>query len=86
MRGPALLKLGFHPSADGLDAWMAARQPADDLSSLSDEDYVPLVDAHNRIVALMGGNNPANIVDALATRAAGVGSGAAAAATAEADS
>ena len=100
VRGPALLKLGFEPTAEGLAEYMDCREPKDDLSSLDDElcardpardsrprcgftrprrldgrahispraahgrRYVPLMDAHNRIVALMAGNSPAKIQDA----------------------
>ena len=73
MRGPALLKLGFEPSNKGLQAWMDSRYSGDDYSDLNDADFKELTDAHNRIVALMGGNDPANIPDALAARRSGVG-------------
>jgi len=79
-RGPALMKLGFEPTAAGLALWMDSCEPSDDLSSLSDAEFLALVDAHNRIVALMGGNSPAKIPDALAARRAGSGFGSAAAA------
>jgi len=78
-RGPALMKLGFEPSAAGLALWMDSREPSDDLSSLSDDDFLPLVDAHNRIVALMSGQPPTRIPDALLMRQGG-GFGSAAAA------
>ena len=55
VRGPALAKLGFPPTAKGLAEYMACRDPGDDLGGLSDDDYVPVVDAHNRIVQLMSG-------------------------------
>ena len=52
---------------------MDSRYSGDDYSDLNDEDFKALTDAHNRIVALMGGQDPRNIVDALAQRKAGVG-------------
>jgi peptidoglycan hydrolase CwlO-like protein len=51
------------------------RSPGDDLSGLDDEMFKAMVDSHNRIVALMSNNNPANIVDSLAMRRAGKGFG-----------
>ena len=68
-----MLKLGFEPSNKGLQAWMDSRYSGDDYSDLNDADFKELTDAHNRIVALMGGNDPANIPDALAARRSGVG-------------
>ena len=71
VRGPALIKLGYMPTTKGLNEYMASRYSGDDYSALNDADYKELTDAHNRIVALMGGQNPSNIVDALAKRHAG---------------
>ena len=56
------------PPPKGLQAFMASRQPADDLDALSDEDFVPIMDAHNRIVALMSGKDPKHIVPAMKIR------------------
>ena len=36
VRGPALAKLGFQPTAKGLVEYMDCREPKDDLSGLSD--------------------------------------------------
>ena len=47
---------------------MASREPGDDMSALPDEEFVPLVDAHNRIVMMMQGMSPARIPDALSLR------------------
>jgi len=71
VRGPALLKLGFPPNTAGLNEYMAVRQPGDDLSELSDADFKLLIDAHNRIVALMSNGNPSKTPDALALRKQG---------------
>jgi hypothetical protein len=68
VRGPALASLGFKPTPKGLEAFMASREPADDMSALSDEEFVPIVDAHNRIVMMMQGMSPAHIPDALSMR------------------
>ena len=71
VRGPALIKLGYYPNNKGLDEYMATVYTGDNYSHLSDEDYVLLTDAHNRIVQLMGGNDPGRIPDAMAQRKAG---------------
>eukprot|EP00316_Scyphosphaera_apsteinii_P015606 CAMPEP_0119336890 /NCGR_PEP_ID=MMETSP1333-20130426/92880_1 /TAXON_ID=418940 /ORGANISM="Scyphosphaera apsteinii, Strain RCC1455" /LENGTH=394 /DNA_ID=CAMNT_0007347809 /DNA_START=83 /DNA_END=1267 /DNA_ORIENTATION=+ len=69
VRGPALAYLGFKPTMKGLDAFMASRIPEEELDRLmTDEDYVALTDAHNRIVMMMQGMSPARIPDAMATR------------------
>ena len=76
VRGPALIRLGYTPNTKGLNEYMATVDPDDEVhnyAKLSDEDHKAIMDAHNRIVALMGGQNPANIVDALAQRKAGQG-------------
>ena len=68
VRGPALAYLGFKPTNRGLEAFMASRDPGDDMSALSDEEFVPMVDSHNRIVLMMQGMSPARIPDALSLR------------------
>ena len=76
VRGPALIRLGYPPNTKGLNEYMATVDPEDEVHNydkLSDVDYKAIMDAHNRIVALMGGQNPANIIDALAKRKAGGG-------------
>eukprot|EP00966_Prymnesium_polylepis_P098047 2270657-Prymnesium_polylepis.1 len=59
------------PSTAGLNEYMASRYTGEDYSSLSDADFKELIDAHNRIVALMAGNDPRSIIDALKLRHAG---------------
>lgn len=69
VRGPALIKLGYTPNTKGLNEYMASIN--DDYSTLSDDDFAALMDAHNRIVALMGGLDPRTVPDARAMRQAG---------------
>ena len=73
VRGPALAKLGFQPTAKGLVEYMDCREPKDDLSRLSDAQFVEIMDAHNRIVALMSAGDPSKIVDAMKMRKAAGG-------------
>ena len=68
VRGPALAKLGFQPTAKGLVEYMDCREPKDDLSGLSDKKFVEIFDAHNRIVALMSAGDPTKIRDAMSAR------------------
>ncbi|KAL1500490.1 hypothetical protein AB1Y20_013147 [Prymnesium parvum] len=69
VRGPALIKLGYEPSNKGLAEYMASVDS--DYSGLNDSDYAALINAHNRIVALMGGQDPRLVQDALAMRSSG---------------
>ena len=71
VRGPALIKLGYKPTTKGLNEYMDSRYSGDDYSDLDDARYKELIDAHNRIVALMGGQDPRIIQDALALRRKG---------------
>jgi len=72
VRGPALIKLGYMPNNKGLAEYMATVDSAEYVH-LSDDEYKAIIDDHNRIVALMGGQNPSVIVDSLALRRAGQG-------------
>ena len=56
------------PGAKGLVEYMDCREPKDDLSGLSDEKFVEIFDAHNRIVALMSAGDPTKIRDAMSAR------------------
>lgn len=71
VRGPALIKLGYMPTTKGLNEYMNSRYSGDDYSDLDEARYKELIDAHNRIVALMGGQDPRFIPDALAMRRQG---------------
>ena len=66
-----VIKLGYKPTTKGLNEYMDSRYSGDDYSDLDDARYKELIDAHNRIVALMGGQDPRIIQDALALRRKG---------------